>query len=413
VLCLVLNPDLSIAAVSDGYLRATMTRREDIFGRHLFEIFPDNPDDPSATGVSNLSASLSRVLQHRSADTMAVQKYDIRRPKSEGGGFEERFWSPVNSPVLGPEGEVDYIIHRVEDVTEFIHSKQAGSEQRRLTGELGARAEEMEAEIFQRAQQIQEVNHRLREELAVCHRGHEELHTYSKELEAANTELEDFSHLVSHDLRAPLRALNGFSHILLEEHAVGLSPEATRLLHRVAANARQMGHLLDALLRFSRVCRQPLKIQAVSPSAVVQQCLTELRAEGEGRRVEVTIGELPPCQADPLLLKQVWSNLLSNAFKYTRKREAAQIEIGARTGEEPGVSIYFVKDNGVGFEMRYAGKLFGVFQRMHRDEDYEGTGVGLAIVQRILQRHGGRAWADATIDRGATFFFTLVGKAAA
>ena len=138
-LYLVLTPDLTIVAISEAYLQTTMTKRDEILGRHLFEVFPDNPDDPSATGVSNLRASLDRVLQHRAPDTMAVQKYDIRRPESEGGGFEERYWSPVNSPVLETNGEVTYIIHRVEDITDFVHLKQAGSEQQRITEELRAR----------------------------------------------------------------------------------------------------------------------------------------------------------------------------------------------------------------------------------------------------------------------------------
>jgi PAS domain S-box-containing protein len=164
-LYLVLMPALTIVAVSDAYLRATMTKRGEILGRHLFDVFPDNPDDPTATGVSNLRASLNRVVHNRSSDAMAVQKYDIRRPESDGGGFEERHWSPVNSPVLGAKGEVAYIIHHVEDVTEFIRLKQTGSEQHRITEELRTRTGEMEAEIFRRVQQTQEVNSQLRTEL--------------------------------------------------------------------------------------------------------------------------------------------------------------------------------------------------------------------------------------------------------
>ena len=160
-LYLVLTPALTIVAVSDAYLKATMTKREKILGRGLFEVFPDNPDDPAATGVRNLRVSLDRVLTHRVQDNMAVQKYDIRRPESEGGGFEERYWSPVNSPVLGADGKIAYIIHRVEDVTEFIRLKQEESEQRRITERLQTRAAEMEAEIFRRTQQVQ-ITERLR-----------------------------------------------------------------------------------------------------------------------------------------------------------------------------------------------------------------------------------------------------------
>ena len=165
-LYLVLTPDLTIVAASDAYLTATLTKRGDILGRHLFEIFPDNPDDVTSTGTSNLRASLNRVLQQRTPDAMAAQKYDIRRPESDGGGFEERYWSPVNSPVFGKDGEIAYLIHRVEDITEFIRLKQRGYEQHHATQELETRAIEMEIEIFQRAQQIQEVNNQLRSELA-------------------------------------------------------------------------------------------------------------------------------------------------------------------------------------------------------------------------------------------------------
>ncbi|MEP6959279.1 MAG: PAS domain S-box protein [Nitrospirota bacterium] len=163
---LVFTPSLVMVAVSDTYLRTTMTRREEILGRHLFDVFPDNPDDATATGVPNLRASLTRVLQHRAPDAMAVQQYDARRPDSErGAGFEERYWSPVNSPVFGVNGEVTYIIHRVEDVTDFVHLKHAGCEQHRITEELRTRAVEMEAEVFRRAQEIQAVNNQLRTEL--------------------------------------------------------------------------------------------------------------------------------------------------------------------------------------------------------------------------------------------------------
>lgn len=245
----------------------------------------------------------------------------------------------------------------------------------------------------------------------------ETLQRHTAALEAANKELEAFSYSVSHDLRAPLRAMDGFSRILLEEYASQLSPEAQRYLRLVRDSARQMGLLIDDLLAFSRLSRQPLNKQPVAPAKLVRQALEELRAEQEGRRIEIIIGDpsagsgqaLPICQADPILLKQVFVNLLSNALKFTRRREVARIEVGylPRPGEGGEGGAYFVKDNGVGFDMRYADKLFGVFQRLHRAEEYEGTGVGLAIVQRIIHRHGGRVWAEAEVDGGATFYFTI------
>jgi PAS domain S-box-containing protein len=235
------------------------------------------------------------------------------------------------------------------------------------------------------------------------------------ELEAANKELEAFSYSVSHDLRAPLRAIDGFSRILLEKHWAALPDEGQDYLQRVRDNTQQMGRLIDDLLTFARLSRLPIKKQRVEPAQIVRRCLAELGGEQEGpglpafraRRLEITVADLPACSAEPSLLKQVWVNLLSNALKYTRTRDVARIEVGCCLSEPSGEPIYFVKDNGVGFDMRYAHKLFGVFQRLHRAEDYEGTGVGLAIVQRIVHRHGGRVWAEARPGQGATFSFTL------
>ncbi|MBI3913294.1 MAG: GAF domain-containing protein [Chloroflexi bacterium] len=249
-----------------------------------------------------------------------------------------------------------------------------------------------------------------------------DLERRAAELEAANKELEAFSYTVSHDLRAPLRAIDGFSRVLIGKYATQLPPEAQRYQQMVRDNTQQMGRLIDDLLTFSRLSRQPLKIQTVSPTDLVRQALQDLRPEQEGRFIETTIGDLPPCQADPALLKQVWADLVANALKYTRKRDVARIEIGSVISEQgqvtsdkgaplatrhPSPVTYFVRDNGVGFDMRYAHKLFGVFQRLHRMEEYEGTGVGLAMAQRIIHRHGGRVWAEAEVDKGATFYFTL------
>jgi signal transduction histidine kinase len=231
------------------------------------------------------------------------------------------------------------------------------------------------------------------------------------QLEAANKELDSFSYSVSHDLRAPLRAIDGFSRILLEDHAAALPDDGKAYLKLVRDNTRQMGQLVDDLLAFSRLGRLALTKQTVHPAKIVRTCLDELRTEWAGRQVEVVIDDLPACQADPTLLKQVWTNLLSNALKYSGKRDVARVTVGSRTQAAPAGSgaetVYFVRDNGAGFDMKYAHKLFGVFQRLHRAADYDGTGVGLAIVQRIITRHGGRVWGEARPDQGATFSFTL------
>ncbi|MEA2635320.1 MAG: hypothetical protein QOJ33_299 [Chloroflexota bacterium] len=229
----------------------------------------------------------------------------------------------------------------------------------------------------------------------------------TRQLEAANEELGAFSYSVSHDLRAPLRAINGYTSILLEDFSSGLTEEGLGFLKRVKENGDHMGHLIDDLLTFSRLGRQALRVQPVQTRGVVDRALAQLAPAIDGRRVELVIGDLPDCDSDPALLEQVFINLLGNAFKYSRKRERARIEVGAMQGGSDPTPVYFVKDNGAGFDMQYADKLFGVFQRLHRNQDFEGTGVGLAIVQRIVSRHGGRAWAEGKVNEGATFYFTL------
>jgi PAS domain S-box-containing protein len=232
------------------------------------------------------------------------------------------------------------------------------------------------------------------------------------ELEAANKELEAFTYSVSHDLRAPLRAIHGFVQLLTQRHASQLDTEAHRYLDRVAAGATQMARLIDDMLALSRVSGQRPAAKMVSTTDVVRRAIDQLAPQMQDRAVELLVGELPACLADPGLLEQVFVNLVGNALKYSRGRQPSRIEIGCQSDAKSGDMVFFIKDNGVGFDMRYADKLFGVFQRLHAAEEFEGTGVGLAIVHRIIARHGGRVWAEAEPDKGATFYFTLGGAPA-
>ncbi|WP_211167907.1 AAA family ATPase [Pseudanabaena yagii] len=225
------------------------------------------------------------------------------------------------------------------------------------------------------------------------------------QLEAANQELESFAYSVSHDLRAPLRAVDGFSRMLQEDYGDRLDDEGNRFLKIVRDNAKRMGELIDDLLNLSRLNRKEMVRRSISINDLVQQLLDEFTSELASRQIEFILADLPDCQADVSLLTQVWINLLSNAIKYTGKTENAQIEIGFQIIDEE--IVYFIRDNGAGFDMKYADKLFGVFQRMHLEREFEGTGIGLAIVQRIVQRHGGRIWAEAAVNQGATFYFTI------
>jgi signal transduction histidine kinase len=225
------------------------------------------------------------------------------------------------------------------------------------------------------------------------------------ELSETNHELESFSYSVAHDLRAPLRQIAGYSNVLSRHHAPVLNAEARRYLNKIDEGALKMGRLVDDLLSLSRVGRQQLDFQTTPLSSLLRQVVEDLAPECLERNVEWRIGDLFTAECDPGLMKQVFVNLLSNAVKYTRKRENAVIEVGYT--RQAGLCVIFIRDNGVGFEMQYVGKLFGVFQRLHKARDFEGTGVGLAITQRIIRKHGGRIWAEAELDKGATFFFTL------
>jgi light-regulated signal transduction histidine kinase (bacteriophytochrome) len=225
------------------------------------------------------------------------------------------------------------------------------------------------------------------------------------ELESANKELESFSYSVSHDLRAPLRAINSYSQILRDDFASGLGEEALGFLEKIIASGKKMNQLIEGLLDLSRIGRKPLNIQTVELSEIVQNVVDSFAIENTKRQVEWKIAKLPPACADPVLIQQVLANLIGNALKYTRKLGVAQIEIGYTDGENE--TTYFVRDNGAGFDMKYADQLFGVFQRLHSESEFEGTGIGLANVQRIISRHGGKVWGQSEIDKGATFYFTL------
>ena len=250
---------------------------------------------------------------------------------------------------------------------------------------------------------------RLRIENAALQRRERE---QAAELAAAYGDLESFSYSVSHDLRSPLRAIRGFTDLYLSEFAASIPPDGRRRLDQVIAGAERMDELIEDLLKFCRFSRAPLTRRPVELAALVRRVVAEQLARDPARNIDVQIGDLPGCDGDPSLLEQVLINLISNACKFTRDVPAARIEIGSRL--EPAVEagksaecVYFIRDNGAGFDMKYAENLFGVFQRLHSRERFEGTGVGLSIVQRILQRHGGRIWAESAPNEGATFYFVV------
>jgi len=616
-LYLLLTPDLTIAEASNAYLKATLTDREKIISRNVFDVFPDDPQDSSADGVSNLLASLSFVKQNGIQHSMAIQRYAIPRPD---GTFEERFWQVFNVPVFSSANEIEYIIHKVEDITSFEQLKRKAETQHerereleaaellhlrqikqqedlffkifdlspvsiyitnaedgrflyvnkafenlfhfksediigKTTVELKITDEGKRAEVVKKIQErggrmvnlemelntaegdaksllvtseiieingqrsflvamvditerktieveLRQANHfldtilenipnmvfvkdatdlkflrineagekilglfredligkndydffpadqadfftgkdkevlldnkliEIDEEPIKTKFGERWLHTKKipvfengkalyligisddvtekkKQQDAIlelNKELEAFKYSVSHDLRAPLRAINGYSQILEEDYISVLDEEGRKLLARIGQNAVKMAQLIDNLLAFSRIGRKGVTASDTDMNQLVKDTIAELNRT-TAYNAEIKIADLHHIKSDHGLMHHVIINLISNALKYSSKKANPLVEIRSElSGNEV---IFSVKDNGAGFDMRYVNKLFGVFQRLHGSDEFDGTGVGLAIVQRIINKHGGRVWADGKVNEGATFYFSL------
>jgi PAS domain S-box-containing protein len=250
---------------------------------------------------------------------------------------------------------------------------------------------------------------KLAQENAILKEGLEEkVRQRTKELEIVNRELEAFSYSVSHDLRTPLRAVSGYSTMLKEDYETQLDQEGNRIIDNIIKNTKMMGHLIDDLLTFSKMARLEVVNASINMKKLAEHCIADLLQNEQQPAAQFIIADLPPCNGDSSMLRQVWYNLISNAIKYSSKKEKPVIEIGALPDEAS--NVYYVKDNGDGFDMKYASKLFGVFQRLHRQDEFEGTGLGLALAKRIISKHGGDIWADAALQAGATFYFRIPKK---
>jgi len=397
-LYLVLESDFSIVAVSDAYLRATMTKREDILGKGLFEVFPDNPADPEATGVRNLRASLNRVLQSRAPDTMTVQKYDIRRPASEGGGFEERFWSPMNFPVLDPTGGIAFIIHRVEDVTEFVRLKQSDQARNQREASLTVRITQMEGEMFQRSQELATANQTLRT-------ANEGLAMTTAKLQDSLEQLEAFSYSLSHDMRGPLRAIRSFAELVLEERGEQIGLPARDHLERVVSSAVRLQRLIEDVLAFSQVSRQEVKAEAVDVEKLLDSIIAEL-PEMQPPKAEILIRRpIPLAKGQQASLTQCITNLLDNAVKFVPPGTLPKIHIwGESVGQQ--MRLWFV-DNGIGIDEAAQRHLFHLFYRVRNQDEYPGRGIGLAIVRKAVERMNGSVGVGSAPGKGSRFWIRL------
>jgi len=399
-LYLVLDPQLRIVAVSDAYSRATMTRREQILGRAIFDVFPDNPDDPAADGVRNLKASLQRVLLNRVPDAMAVQKYDIRKPQHEGGGFEERYWSPLNSPVLDADGSLRYIVHRVEDITEFVRLKQQGIEQSRLTDDLREQAVAMEAEVYARAREVAEVNTRLKqanEEL-------ERLYEKSREMDEMKSR---FFANVSHELRTPLTLILGPVGRRLSME--GLPPGERRELEMVDRNARLLLHHVTDLLDVAKLDagRMRMSYSRFDLALLVRLMASHFETLARDRRIRfgVDTPDTLAAQADFDKVRRIMLNLLFYAFRSTPFGGVISVWVNV-LGDR---AILGVQDDGPGVPAELREAIFEPFRQADGADDRHqgGAGLGLAIVREFAVLHRGSVSVADASGGGALFTVNL------
>jgi PAS domain S-box-containing protein len=397
-------PPYRIVAVTEAYLRATKTRRHEVLGRGIFAVFPDNPADPDATGVRNLAASIERAIREKTTNAMAVQKYDIRRPAEEGGGFEERWWSPFNTPVCGPGGEVVYVIHRVEDVTEYMRLRRAGAEQEKRAEALEVRTGRMEAELVQRALDIQDVNTKLRQANEEVTR----LYEKTRELDELKTR---FFATVSHELRTPLALILGPTERLLSAPA---TPAAARSdLEVVARNARLLLRHVDDLLEVARLEARRMKPSyARTDLARLVRFVAghfEVLAREKRMRFTVETPESAPAEADPDHLRHVLLNLLANAFKFTPAGGRVRVALRATVD----AVVVEVADSGPGVPEAHREAVFERFRQLEGGaaRRFGGTGLGLAIARDLVTLQGGTIAVSDAPEGGALFVVELPRRA--
>lgn len=401
-LYMVLDANFDLLTVSDAYAAATMIVRDDVVGRNLFEVFPDNPDDPNASGTANLRASLQRVVRELVVDVMAVQKYDVRRPESEGGGFEVRYWSPVNSPVLAPDGTLEYIVHQAEDVTEFVRLRQLGDEHARETHELRSQAERMEVEVYQRAQQVSRANRELQHAKEQV----EQLYERTKQLDEIKTQ---FFANVSHELRTPLALILGPLERIAADPSI---PSATRERLEVATrNGRLLLRHVNDLLDVAKLEAGKLGVDYADVDAadVVRVAASHFDSLARERHIAFVIdvaGPIP-AQLDVPKVDRVLVNLLSNAFKFSP--DGTRIGLRARTDSETERLVVEVEDQGPGIPEEERVRVFERFRQIEGGERRKvgGTGLGLAIAKDFVELHGGSLTVTAGASGGARFVVEL------
>ncbi len=404
-LCLILSTDLIILGSNEAYEKATMKKKEEMVGRKLFDVFPDNPDDKNADGVSNLSKSLHSVLKDKKTHTMAVQRYDVQRPD---GTFEVRYWSPINIPIFNSKNEIDCIVHRVEDVTEFMTLKNEQSKNENITLGLQRKVNEMEVEIVKRSREIQKLNFELeqkvKERTETILKREKTLEKQNQILKSQNKELEQFTYITSHDLQEPLRTLVSFTELLEKEFAGKLEGNGDIYIDFISQSSRRMQELVKGLLDYSRIGREKQLVE-VDCNQIVKDVLSDMAIALAESKAKISVGNLPKLKGYSTELRQLFQNLISNAVKFRKKEVVPEIRISVQEQEKDW--LFSIQDNSIGIDEKDMHKLFVIFKRLHNREEYEGTGIGLAHCKKIVELHGGTIWAESKLGEGSTFKFTI------
>ncbi|QDT56622.1 Phytochrome-like protein cph1 [Caulifigura coniformis] len=413
---MVMTPGWIIVAMTDSYLRTTMTRREDMVGRHALEVFPENPDDtpqrhpddPTCRGAEMILESMQRVIDTGTPELMPFHKYDIRRPQSEGGEYEEHYWSIMNSPIFGADGKVEFVVHRVEDVTTLVRSRESALEQERRSAALEQRASHLELDVAIRSAELQKANRELHQtnvELNAVRADLErrvELRT--ADLKRRNQALEEIAYAASHDLQEPLRAVAGYCQLLLMDYAAALPAEAADYLQKAAVGAHRMSAMIRGILQFARMPKDTQSFSSIDANTVLAETLISLESAISESHATIVPGDLPTICSDPVLLTQVFQNLIGNSIKYCGERPPV-IRIDAqKTGQE---WVFSVADKGIGIPADSRDRVFAIFQRLKSPGSVPGTGIGLSLCRQIVEHHGGRIWIEGEPGEGTTVRFTI------
>jgi len=410
-LIVVLDAELRIVEISDAYNRATMTRRDEMLGKTMFEVFPDNPGDPAAAGAHNLRASLDRVLKSASSDTMAIQKYDVRKPQEEGGDFDERYWSVVNSPVLDRDGGIRYIIHKAEDVTEFIRLKQAQQQENRNNTELSAPTTRVEADIYERSREVAAAS-------ALLKTTNQALEEAKAAAEAANLAKSSFLATMSHEIRTPMNGVLGMANLL---RRTPLDARQQEYLNKIQTSGEHLLAIINDILDFSKI--EAGKMQLAAEDFALGDLISdtwsvvEERAKAKGLE-QKTVCSQPALflRGDKTRLEQALVNFLGNAVKFT---ETGCLTLACQIEEETETDYlirFEVTDTGIGMTEEQVQRVFNAFEQADSSTSrkYQGTGLGLAITKRIAEVMKGETGVRSHPGQGSTFWLTCrLGKGAA